>query len=105
MREIASTSQNILGEKPPDPPHNVCPPTLKMLLTPMATVLSSMPQLWLNFIMSYYTAVLNAVECSIHLNGASQRSAVNNFLIFDRCYAHLTAVKGSGLFASDSRLS
>ena len=39
--------------------------------------------------MSYYTAVLNTVECSIHLNGASQRSAVNNFLIFDRCYAVL----------------
>ena len=26
-----------------------------------------------------YTAVLNAVERTIHLNGASQRSAVNNF--------------------------
>ena len=35
----------------------------------------------------YYTALLNAVECSIHLNGASQRSVVNYFSIFDRCYA------------------
>ena len=36
---------------------------------------------------AYYTALLNAVECSIHLNGASQRSVVNYFSIFDRCYA------------------
>ena len=35
----------------------------------------------------YYTALLNAVECSVHLNGASQRSVVNYFSIFDRCYA------------------
>ena len=35
----------------------------------------------------YYTALLNAVECSIHLTGASQRSVVNYFSIFDRCYA------------------
>ena len=35
---------------------------------------------------NYYTAVLNAVECPIHLNGASQRSAVNYFSITDRCY-------------------
>ena len=47
----------------------------------------------------YYTAVLNAVERPINLNGASQRSAVNNFFIFDLCYAYLTAVRGSGLSA------
>ena len=34
---------------------------------------------------NYYTAVLNAVECPIHLNGASQRSVVNYFSITDRC--------------------
>ena len=39
------------------------------------------------YIYTYYTALLNAVECSIHLNGASQRSVVNYFSIFDRCYA------------------
>ena len=38
-------------------------------------------------VLHYYTALLNAVECSIHLNGASQRSVVNYFSIFDRCYA------------------
>ena len=33
----------------------------------------------------YYTALLNAVECSIHLNGPSQRSAVGYFRMTDRC--------------------
>ena len=33
-----------------------------------------------------YTAVINAAECPIHLNGASQRSAVNYFSVTDRCY-------------------
>ena len=35
--------------------------------------------------LQYYTALLNALECSIHLNGPSQCSAVNNFHIKDRC--------------------
>ena len=46
----------------------------------------------------YYTALLNAVECSIHLNGPSQ----HYFHIIDRCLAYLTVIKVSGLFASDS---
>ena len=34
----------------------------------------------------YYTALLNAVECSIKLNGPSQRSSVNYFcIIAKRC--------------------
>ena len=33
----------------------------------------------------YYTALLNIVECSIHLNGPSQCLAVNYFPIIDRC--------------------
>ena len=36
-------------------------------------------------------AILNAVECPIHLNGASQSSALGS------CYVLLTAVKRSGL--------
>ena len=40
----------------------------------------------LRFSYIYYTAVLNAVECPIHLNEASQRSAVNYFSITDRYY-------------------
>ena len=46
----------------------------------------------------HVTAVLNAVELPNRCRGP-QRSAVNNFFIFDHCYAYLTAVKGSGLFA------
>ena len=34
-------------------------------------------------IWSYYTALLNAAEGSIYVNGASQRSAVNYFCITD----------------------
>ena len=33
----------------------------------------------------YYTALLNAAECSIHLDEPSQRSAVSYFRIIDRC--------------------
>ena len=33
----------------------------------------------------YYTALFNAVECSIHLNEPSQRSAVDYFGIIDHC--------------------
>ena len=33
----------------------------------------------------HYMALLNTVECSVHLNGPSQRSAVKYFRIIDRC--------------------
>ena len=33
----------------------------------------------------YYTALLNAVEHSVHLHGPSQLPAVNYFSIIDRC--------------------
>ena len=36
----------------------------------------------------YYTALVNAVECSIYLNGPSQRSTVSYFHIFDCCKAY-----------------
>lgn len=36
-------------------------------------------------IIIYYTALLNALECSIHLNGASQHSEVKYFHIIDGC--------------------
>ena len=36
--------------------------------------------------MDYYTALLNAVDCSSHLHGPSQRSAVNYFCL---CSVHL----------------
>ena len=35
-------------------------------------------------ILCYYTALLNAVERPIHLNGPSQRSEVNYFRIIDQ---------------------
>ena len=60
--------------------------------------------------MDYYTALLNAVDCSIHLHGPSQRSAVNYFCLRSLAWAllnfavnaryKLTAVKeNKGLFA------
>ena len=33
----------------------------------------------------YYTALLNAVERSVHLHGPSQLQVVNNCLIIHRC--------------------
>src|SRR4029434_3791988 len=53
----------------------------------------------------FYVCVLSgyAVECSIHLNGASQRSVVNYFSIFDRCYASRRgAVRPVGAYFPDN---
>ena len=54
--------------------------------------------------MDYYTALINAVERSVHFPGPSQLLAVNSFLIIDSL-SIMTAVNKSGFFASDSRLS
>ena len=70
-------------------------------LNPIVLVISHQ---WV-FINTYYKALLNAVGCSIHLNGPSQHSAVSYFCIIDRCWAYLTIVKESGLHDSDSHIS
>ena len=48
--------------------------------------------------MHYYTALLNAVERSIHLHGPSQLPAVNNFLIIHRCKAYNDRCQGKWIY-------
>ena len=48
-------------------------------------------------IWNYYTALPNAVECSIHLHGPSRLPAVNYFSIMTVA-KHIMAVKESGFF-------
>ena len=52
---------------------------------------------WCLSISVYYTALLNAVECSVHLHGPSRLSAVNYFSIMTVAQHIMTAVMKSGL--------
>ena len=45
----------------------------------------SRPKRWRSPLRSITLALLNAVECPIHLNGPSQHSAVKYFCIIDHC--------------------
>ena len=54
---------------------------------------------------SYYTVLLNAVECSVHLHGPFRLPPVNYFSIMAVTKHTMTPFKESGFFASDSGLS
>ena len=45
-------------------------------------------------IILYSTALLNAVECSVHLHGPCRLQVVNFFFNNDRCYAYNDRCQG-----------
>ena len=56
------------------------------------------PNTILCYIILYYTALLNAVECSVHLRMPSRRQVVNYFSIMTVAKHIMTAVKESHVF-------